>query len=31
MSRSQGAVMRVYDADGNVIEMHKQAGDFREF
>jgi len=29
-SRSHDAVTRVYDAAGNVIEMHKQAGDFKE-
>jgi hypothetical protein len=28
-SRSRDAVIRVYDAAGNVIEMHEQAGDFR--
>ena len=27
-SRSHRAVIRVYDAVGNVIEMHEQAGDF---
>ena len=29
-SRSHDAVIRVYDAAGNVIETHEQAGDFRE-
>jgi hypothetical protein len=29
-SRSHDAVIRVYDAAGNVIETHKQAGDFKE-
>jgi hypothetical protein len=29
-SRSNDAVIRVYDEAGNVIETHKQAGDFRE-
>jgi hypothetical protein len=29
-SRSQDAVIRVYDETGNVIETHEQAGDFRE-
>ena len=29
-SRSHDAVIRVYDAIGNVIETHEQAGDFRE-
>jgi hypothetical protein len=29
-SRSHRAVIRVYDETGNVIEAHKQAGDFRE-
>jgi hypothetical protein len=29
-SRSHGAVIRVYDAAGNVIETHEQAGDFTE-
>ena len=28
-SRSHDAVIRVYDATGNVIETHKHAGDFR--
>ena len=30
-SRSHNAVIRVYDAAGNVIETHEHAGDFREF
>jgi hypothetical protein len=29
-SRSHDAVIRVYDAAGNVIEMHEQNGDFKE-
>ena len=29
-SRSHGAVIRVYDAAGNVIETHEHAGDFKE-
>jgi hypothetical protein len=29
-SRSADAVIRVYDAAGNVIETHKHAGDFVE-
>ena len=29
-SRSHGAVIRVYDEAGNVIETHKHAGDFKE-
>jgi hypothetical protein len=29
-SRSHDAVIRVYDAGGNVIETHKHAGDFKE-
>jgi hypothetical protein len=29
-SRSHDAVIRVYDAAGNVIETHKYAGDFKE-
>ena len=29
-SRSHDAVIRVYDDAGNVIEMHENAGDFRE-
>jgi hypothetical protein len=30
-SRSHDAVIRVYDAAGNVIETHEHAGEFREF
>jgi hypothetical protein len=30
-SRSYDAVIRVYDETRNVIEIHAQAGDFREF
>ena len=30
-SRSHPAVIRVYDAAGNVIEMHQHAGEFREW
>ena len=29
-SRSHDAVIRVYDDAGKVIEMHENAGDFRE-
>ena len=29
-SRSHDAVIRVYDATGNVIETHEHKGDFRE-
>ena len=29
-SRSHDAVIRVYDAAGNVIEMHEHAGEFKE-
>jgi hypothetical protein len=29
-SRSQDAIIRVYDAAGNVIETHENKGDFRE-
>ena len=29
-SRAHNAVIRVYDAAGNVIETHEHAGDFRE-
>jgi len=29
-SRSHDAVIRRYDAAGNVIETHKHAGDFKE-
>ena len=28
--RSDGAVIRVYDAAGNVLEAHEHKGDFRE-
>jgi hypothetical protein len=30
-SRSDRAVIRVYDAIGNVIEMHEHKGDFKEW
>jgi hypothetical protein len=30
-SRSHRALIRVYDAAGNVIETHKHAGDFKEW
>jgi len=30
-SRSHHAVVRVYDAAGNVIETHNQTGDFKEW
>ena len=30
-SRSPDAVIRVYDAAGNVIETQEQAGDFKEW
>jgi hypothetical protein len=30
-SRSRRAVIRVYDAAGNVIETHEHAGDFKEW
>jgi hypothetical protein len=30
-SRSQDAVIRVYDDAGNVIETHEHAGDFKEW
>jgi hypothetical protein len=30
-SRSHHAVIRVYDAAGNVIETHEHKGDFREW
>ncbi len=30
-SRSHDAVIRVYDAAGNVIETHEQKGDFKEW
>ncbi len=29
-SRSHGAVIRVYDAGGNLIETHEHKGDFKE-
>jgi hypothetical protein len=29
-SRSHHAVMRVYDAAGNVIDTHEHAGEFKE-
>jgi hypothetical protein len=30
-SRSHDAVIRVYDAAGDVIETHEQKGDFKEW
>jgi hypothetical protein len=30
-SRSQRAVIRVYDDAGNVIETHEHAGEFKEW
>ena len=30
-SRSHGAVIRVYDEAGNVIETHELAGDFKQW
>jgi hypothetical protein len=30
-SRSHSAVIRVYDADGNVIETHEHAGEFKDW
>jgi hypothetical protein len=30
-SRSHDAVVRVYDAGGNMIETHEHAGDFKEW
>jgi hypothetical protein len=30
-SRSADAVIRVYDAGGNVIETHEHGGDFKEW
>ena len=30
-SRSHDAVIRVYDATGNVIETHERKGDFKKF
>ena len=29
--RSHGAVIRVYDATGNVVETHEHNGDFKEW
>jgi hypothetical protein len=29
-SRSHNAVIRVYDAAGNIVETHDHAGDFKE-
>jgi hypothetical protein len=29
--RSHNAVIRIYDAAGNVIETHQHNGDFKEF
>jgi hypothetical protein len=29
--RSHGAVIRVFDDAGNVIEMHEHTGDFKEW
>ncbi len=31
LSRSHDAVIRVYDATGNVIETHEHAGEFEEW
>jgi hypothetical protein len=31
LSRSHDAVIRVYDAAGNVIETHEHAGELREW
>jgi hypothetical protein len=31
VSQSHDAVIRVYDAAGNVIEAHEYAGDFKEW
>ena len=31
VSRSRDAVIRVYDAAGNVIETHEHVGEFREW
>ena len=31
LSRSHDAVIRVYDAAGNVIETHEHKGDFKEW
>jgi hypothetical protein len=30
-SRSHDAVIRIYDAPGNVIETHEHAGEFKEW
>jgi hypothetical protein len=30
-SRSNGAVIRIYDDAGDVIEMHEHTGDFKEW
>ena len=30
-SRSHDAVIRLYDATGNVIETHERKGDFKEW
>ncbi len=30
-SRSHDALIRVYDAAGNVIQMHEREGDFKEW
>src|SRR5262249_57652395 len=30
-SRSHGAMIRVYDAAGNVIETHEHKGEFRDY
>ena len=30
-SRSHDAVIRVYDAAGNVIKTHEHGGDYKEF
>jgi hypothetical protein len=30
-SRSHEAVIRVYDANGNVVETHEHKGDFKEW
>jgi hypothetical protein len=30
-SRSHDAVIRIYDAAGNVIETHERSGDFKEW
>jgi len=30
-SRSHDAVIHVYDAAGNVVEMHEHKGDFKEW